>query len=477
MPATGWRRLGSWAAIAAVVAVLVPLGAQPAGGESHEQITITTDTTLTADHYGEIVFGADGITLDCAGYSVLGRGLFGVQITSRSGVSVVDCVIDRHHVAISVVDSSAVRIDRVTVFGIAGVGIALRESNQVTITASSVTGYRTALWPCPGDVRCGLGIGVSASFSTDVDIRDTSASGNGNGFSVGTSTGVTIIDSEAHDNRATGFVDASPTPNRYENNTCFDNIRAGSSPPGLCDWGVTDQVGFFDPTTGEWHVPAEDGTTDTFVFGDPGDVPLVGAWGHLACYAHPRVGVYRPSEGKAYLDGLGAYRLGDPGDIPLAGDFDGFGCDSVSLYRPSTQQFLIFNSTWPVGEPYTEPDAAFVFGNPGDVPVVGDWDNDGIDEVGLHRPSTGVFYWRNTLDTGIADGMIYYGNPGDRFVAGDWGLGDGFDTPGVFRPADSTVYLRHTLTEGPADAAYPDGKPWWLPVTVRAGIAAESGFG
>jgi hypothetical protein len=35
---------------------------------------------------------------------------------------------------------------------------------------------------------------------------------------------------------------------------------------------------------------------------------------------------------------------------------------------------------------------SFVFGDPGDKPVVGDWDGDGIDEIGLHREPNGMFY-------------------------------------------------------------------------------------
>ncbi len=98
--------------------------------------------------------------------------------------------------------------------------------------------------------------------------------------------------------------------------------------------------------------------------------------------------------------------------------------------------------------------------------MVGDWDGDGIDEIGLHRESTGLFYWRNTLDTGIADGTIFFGDPGDRFVSGDWGIVDGIETPTVFRPSDTTFYFRHTLTQGNADSQF----TWvaagsgWLPV-------------
>jgi hypothetical protein len=109
---------------------------------------------------------------------------------------------------------------------------------------------------------------------------------------------------------------------------------------------------------------------------------------------------------------------------------------------------------------------SFAFGNPGDQPVAGDWDGDGVDEIGLQRESTGLFYWRNTLTTGIADGDIYFGDPGDRFVSGDWGVVDGRDTPAVYRPSNRTVYFRYTLTEGIADAQFrwPGAGEAWLPV-------------
>jgi hypothetical protein len=158
--------------------------------------------------------------------------------------------------------------------------------------------------------------------------------------------------------------------------------------------------------------------------------------------------------------------FGDPGDIPLAGDMDGDGCDTISVYRPSEQRFYVINELGENDGGLGAADYSFVFGNPEDQPVVGDWDGDGVDEVGLHRESTGLFYWRNTLTTGIADGEIYFGDPGDRFVAGDWGVVDGRDTPAVYRPSDRTVYFRHTLTEGIADSQFlwPGAGTSWLPV-------------
>jgi hypothetical protein len=160
-----------------------------------------------------------------------------------------------------------------------------------------------------------------------------------------------------------------------------------------------------------------------------------------------------------------SFFFGNPEDIPIAGDFDGDGCDTLSLYRPSEQAFYIIDHLGSGDAGLGAADARFVFGNPGDVPVVGDWDGDGIDEVGLHRPGTGFFYWRNTLTTGVGDGQIFFGDPGDRFIAGDWIDHDGRDTPAVFRPGAITFYFRETLTQGVADSQLVFGRSGWLPVS------------
>jgi lactocepin len=84
--------------------------------------------------------------------------------------------------------------------------------------------------------------------------------------------------------------------------------------------------------------------------------------------------------------------------------------------------------------------------------------------MGLHRDSTGRIYLRFSLTTGIADLDFIYGNPQDRIVAGDWS-NDGTDTPALFRPSNSTHYFRFTNTTGIADAHYIWGESDWVPVT------------
>jgi hypothetical protein len=218
---------------------------------------------------------------------------------------------------------------------------------------------------------------------------------------------------------------------------------------------ATDTVGLVETDSGRWHLFDESFGRFSFFFGDPGDIPFVGDWD---CDGVDTPGLFRASDAFVYLrnansQGIADVRFffGNPDDVPIVGDFNGDGCDTVSIYRPSVQRFFIVNTLGANDGGLGAADYDFGFGDPGDKPVTGDWDNDGITEVGLHRESTGLFYWRNTLDTGTATGDIIFGDPNDRFVSGDWGGTAGFDSPAVFRPSDETFYFRHTLTQGNAD--------------------------
>jgi hypothetical protein len=193
--------------------------------------------------------------------------------------------------------------------------------------------------------------------------------------------------------------------------------------------------------------------------------------------------LFRTSDAFAYLrnsnsQGIADIRFffGNPSDIPLAGDFNGDGCDTLSIYRPSNQTFYIVNELGQNEGGLGPAEFSFVFGNPGDKPFTGDFDGDGITEVGLHRESTGFVYYRNTLTTGNAENSFFFGDPGDRFVTGDWSdaefaaLAVGTpDTPAIFRPGDATFYFRDSNSQGNATAILPFGAPSWLPVSGDTG--------
>ncbi len=241
-------------------------------------------------------------------------------------------------------------------------------------------------------------------------------------------------------------------------------VVAALAPAAAAD----DDVGLVDVDQGRWRLQ-QDGGVNSFLFGNPGDLPISGDWDGDG---DQTPGLYRQSDGFFYArnsndTGVADFECfaGDPEDIPLAGDWDGDGDDTLGIYRPSRQRFFLFNKRC---DNTTMGAAAvdFGFGDPGDKPVAGDWDGDGIDEVGLHRESTGLFYWRNRNSTGNADGTIIFGDPGDRFVAGEWNGLPGYDTPALFRPSDLTFYFRHTLTQGNADETFlwTGAGSGWLPV-------------
>jgi hypothetical protein len=75
-----------------------------------------------------------------------------------------------------------------------------------------------------------------------------------------------------------------------------------------------------------------------------------------------------------------------------------------------------------------------MYGNPNAVPLVGDWDGDGKDNVGVRMGNT--FFMRTSPVSGGAEttSSVAYGDGGgtDLPVIGDWD-GDGKDSQGIAR--------------------------------------------
>ncbi|HEV7395485.1 MAG TPA: NF038122 family metalloprotease [Pyrinomonadaceae bacterium] len=174
-----------------------------------------------------------------------------------------------------------------------------------------------------------------------------------------------------------------------------------------------------------------------------------------------KTGVFRPSTGALFLKNTNSsgfadtnITFGNPGDYPIAGDWNGDGIDSVGIYRNGVFYLRNTNSTGFA-------DIVVPFGNPSDQPVVGDWNGDGVDTIGVYR--NGTFILRNSNTAGPPDLVFTLGNPGDVGIAGDWN-GDGITTCGVFRPSNGIVYLKNSNTTGFADLSFVFGNAGDKPV-------------
>lgn len=204
--------------------------------------------------------------------------------------------------------------------------------------------------------------------------------------------------------------------------------------------------------------------TQSFTLGVPGDHPLMADWtgagvATAAVVKGTRQGIIgdetltwhiRQVEGGGQPDLI--IDFGQPGDIPVAGDWTGNGVETIGVVRAN--QWLLKTRNGPGA-----PDILFTFGEPGDIPVVGDWDGDGRDGIGMVRGTT--WYLRNTPTAGPYDHVFEYGAADGVPVVGDWN-GDGIDTPGRFNAGIWTYTNR--LSAGPDDGTFTLGAAGDRPV-------------
>ncbi|MGI9647170.1 MAG: hypothetical protein ACR2OI_01485 [Acidimicrobiia bacterium] len=108
-----------------------------------------------------------------------------------------------------------------------------------------------------------------------------------------------------------------------------------------------------------------------------------------------QVGFVEPN-GRWHVNGT-TFWFGAPGDIPLFGDWDCDGLDTPAVYRPTTGQVHLINE-----QATANAARSFWFGIPGDVPFAGDFNSDMCDSIGVYRSGEGKVYLRDSLDTGIA---------------------------------------------------------------------------
>jgi hypothetical protein len=198
------------------------------------------------------------------------------------------------------------------------------------------------------------------------------------------------------------------------------------------------------PITGDWD---GDGKTDIGIFGLawPGDPRAVAEEPGLPDqqnfetgrrknlppeYRHAALGARRlklTAEGSVRSDVIDhVFHYGVPGDMPITGDWNGDGIKTIGVYRDGKWYLDVDGD----GKP-SDADTKITYGQPGDLPLVGDWNGEGIDQIGVYRNGTWYLDADGNSQLDAHDKAFEMGAADDLPVVGDWD-GDGVDDPGVF---------------------------------------------
>jgi hypothetical protein len=166
-----------------------------------------------------------------------------------------------------------------------------------------------------------------------------------------------------------------------------------------------------------------------------------------------KIGVFRPSTGRWYLDlnGNGVLEactidacigpFGQSGNRPVVGDWSGAGTTQIGVFDPSTRTWRLDRSG---NDQWDDCSIDLCLGpiwQSTDLPVVGRWTTSSTrDLIGIYRPSWRE--WRLDLNgNGVFDGCSvdscptgFGGNTGDLPVVGDW-TGTTTTKLGLFTPS------------------------------------------
>ena len=155
---------------------------------------------------------------------------------------------------------------------------------------------------------------------------------------------------------------------------------------------------------------------------------------------------------------VASYQLGGFGDVPVPGDYDGDGRNDIAVYRPSSGHWFVLASGTGYGST-----TVVQWGADGDRPVPADYDGDGKTDFAVYRPSTGAWYFI-TSGSGFTRGFGYaWGTPTDLPLPGDFD-GDGRADIVVYRPASGHWFVLKSSTEFTAWITYQWGTAGDVPM-------------
>ncbi len=136
----------------------------------------------------------------------------------------------------------------------------------------------------------------------------------------------------------------------------------------------------------------------------------------------------KSSQGQVRADVVDhVFKYGRQKEIAISGDWNGDGVVNIGTYRDGTWR-LDLNGDGRI----SAGDEVVQLGSSEDLPIVGDFDGDGIDDLGIYRNGIWKIDLNGDRDVNAVDEVFQHGAPGDLPVSGDFD-GDGVDDIAVYR--------------------------------------------
>jgi len=141
------------------------------------------------------------------------------------------------------------------------------------------------------------------------------------------------------------------------------------------------------------------------------------------------------------------FQFGDEKCMPVTGDWNGDGVTNIGIFH---------NGVWYLDADgdgrWSSADIQITMGQQGDTPVVGDWNGDGRTKVGVYRNGRWLL---DSNGDGVLDGrdqVFQFGEAADVPVVGDWN-GDGVDEIGVYRTGKPATAKQASTQSAPASSS------------------------
>jgi hypothetical protein len=254
------------------------------------------------------------------------------------------------------------------------------------------------------------------------------------------------------DRNGNGVLDCS-------NDLCINNFGQDGMRPVSGDWNGTgtSSIGTFDIATGSWHLDngnyswdscgaAEDLDLCFTSSAQPGATPVVkeNSNGQI------NIGTYRAqvttTVNRKQVTKFGVWQFDTDGDgrvdncvvdlciegfgnssadLPVVGDWNNSGVEKIGFFRSTTGQWFLDLNGNGIWDGSGTDKLIASFGMSGDLPVAGDWAGTGGSQVGVFRPTTGEWFL-DLNGNGSWDGcqidlcIGQFGQPGDFPVVGKW---------------------------------------------------------